>query len=170
MRTGIFCFLFLMLFGCEGALEHAELKRYIARTYSSAKATATPVPPEPGYFPVPFLAYESQDPFVFPLSSEKENYAVEKCWQPDNLPEKDPLETLELEALSFKGVMGQEGHYWALLEGPDKTIHRVGIGRVLGLNRGRVDSISRNSLSITEHLSDGLGCWQVRYVRLKLTH
>ena len=170
MKRLIFCFLCLMLFGCEPSSEHDDLKSYIAKTYSSAKATATPVPPEPHYVPMPFLGYDVQDPFVFPLSSGKENYARGTCWQPDDLPGKDPLESLPLESLSFKGVMGSEGDYWALLEGADKSIYRVGIGRVLGLNRGRVESISQNSLSITEHLPDGLGCWQVRHVRLTLTH
>lgn len=159
----------LMLSGCEKQPPHSDLQRYIFQTYATSKATATQFPSEPHYIPLPFLALTSLDPFVFPLSkAAKDSYLQGDCWQPDDLPEKDILENYELGSLRFKGVMGLSGRYWALLETPDKSIHRVGVGRMLGSNRGRVDSISKQTLSITEHLPDGLGCWQVRKVRLAL--
>lgn len=167
-RMSLFMLIF-MLFGCEPQGAPDDLKRYISQTYAAAKATSTTLPPEPRYFPLPFSPSVEINPFVLPLDLGKENYGEGDCWQPKDLPKKDPLENFELSSLSFKGVMGLSGQYWALIETPDKSIHRVGIGRMLGSNRGRVDRISSQTLSITEHLPDGLGCWQVRHVRMRLT-
>lgn len=160
----------LLLTACAPEATNDDLERFIVKTYASAKVTATPLPPEPTYFPVPFSPGIDTDPFVLPSAAEEEEIVKGDCWQPEGLPPKDPLESYELSSLEFKGVIGLPGSYWALVAAPDDTIHRVGLGRVLGNNRGRVDSISQHTLSITEHLPDGLGCWQVRNVRLALNN
>ncbi|MBV7298796.1 pilus assembly protein PilP [Enterovibrio paralichthyis] len=160
----------LLLSGCWQHGQQQDLERFIVQTYAAAKVTATPLPPEPTYFPMAFSPSLDTDPFVLPVATETEQLAQGDCWQPENLPGKDLLESYELSSLAFKGVIGLPGSYWALVEAPDTSIHRVGVGRVLGNNRGRVDSISQHTLSITEHLPDGLGCWQVRNVRLALNN
>ncbi|MDD1795927.1 pilus assembly protein PilP [Enterovibrio makurazakiensis] len=160
----------VVLTGCEQKDASQELDRFIVQTYSAAEVTATPLPPEPVYAALPFNPAVDTDPFVLPAAEEEDTLAKGDCWQPSDLPSRDSLEGYELASLDFKGVIGLPGSYWALVEAPDSTIHRVGIGRMMGNNRGRVDSISQHTLSITEHLPDGLGCWQVRNVRLALNN
>lgn len=169
MNRGPLFMLIFFLVGCGNAQE-VDLKRYISQTYATAKATSTSLPPEPLYTPLPFAPSVAINPFVRFYPPGADNYAKGNCWQPDDLPDKDVLENIDLSSLFFRGVMGSAGQYWALLETPDNTIHRVGVGRVMGSHRGRVDSISQNTLSITEHIPDGLGCWTVRNVRLTLTN
>ncbi|KKD61453.1 pilus assembly protein PilP [Grimontia sp. AD028] len=170
MRYLIATLSMLLLSGCMQEPKTQDLERFIVQTYAAAKVTATPLPPEPTYFPTPFNPGIDTDPFVLPIAMEEEQLVKGDCWQPEDLPGKDPLESYELSSLEFKGVIGLPGSYWALVSAPDESIHRVGLGRMLGNNRGRVDSISQHTLSITEHLPDGLGCWQVRNVRLALNN
>ena len=160
----------LVLSGCGSDKGHDDLERFISKTYASAEVTATPLPPKPTFSPLAFAPPVKTDPFVLPIAAEEEALAKGDCWQPERLSTNDPLERFELSSLTFKGVIGGPGSYWALVASPDNSIHRVGIGRMLGSNRGRVDSISQQTLSLTEHLPDGLGCWQVRNVRLALNN
>ncbi|WP_407331601.1 pilus assembly protein PilP [Enterovibrio sp. 27052020O] len=160
----------LALSGCMQNETSQDLDRFIVQTYASAEVTATPLPPEPTYQALSFEPLVDSDPFVLPIAEQEDRLAKGDCWQPNDLPSRDTLEGYELTSLGFKGVIGLPGSYWALVEAPDNTLHRVGLGRVIGNNRGRVDSISPNTLSITEHLPDGLGCWQVRNVRLALNN
>ncbi len=165
-RVSVFLTFFLV--GCENRESFDDIERFIEQAYAKAEVTSTPLPPEPNYESLAFTAMDLSDPFVIPSLVPKEVKARDDCWQPKGFNKKDPLEEYELSSMVFKGVIGEPGSYWALIEGPDSSIHRVGIGRILGSNKGRVDSISQKTLSITEHLSDGLGCWQVRNVRLAL--
>lgn len=160
----------LLLTACFEEDKHPDLTRFISQVNSSAKATATALPPEPHYEPIPFKPAVSLDPFVLPASLQQKSKMSGNCWQPELIPEIEPLENYELNSLLFKGVIGNAGSYWALIETPDKSIHRIGVGRMIGSNRGRVDSISSQTLSITEHIPDGLGCWQVRNTRMALTN
>ena len=162
--------MFFLLMGCENNESFQDIERFISQTYAKAEVISTPLPPEPNYQPLIFSGLNKQDPFVIPAMAPNAVKARADCWQPEGFERKDPLEAFELSAMSFRGVIGEPGHYWALVQSPDTRIHRVGIGRVLGGNKGRVDSISQSTLSITEHLPDGLGCWQVRNVRLALNH
>ncbi len=161
-------FITIFLFGCENSESFEDIERFIEQAYAKAEVTSTPLPPEPNYEALAFTAADLPDPFVIPSLVPKQIKTRDDCWQPKGFEKKDPLEAFELSSMVFKGVIGELGSYWALVEGPDASIYRVNIGRVLGSNKGRVDSISQKTLSITEHLSDGLGCWQVRNVRLAL--
>lgn len=90
------------------------------------------------------------------------------CWQPRWQPERELLSQFDLAELQFKGVIGEQGDLWALVQAPDASIHRIGVGQVIGNSFGRIDSISTQTLSITEHLADGFGCWQMRNIKLSL--
>lgn len=158
----------LVLLGCGESTSFQDLERFIGQTYATAEVTSTGLPPEPNYQSLAFIAKEKGDPFIMPLRSPQSMISRKDCWQPDMLTTQDVLQQYELSSMAFKGVIGEPGNYWALLETPDHAIHRVGIGRVLGVNKGRVDSISQKTLSITEHFSDGLGCWQTKNIRLAL--
>ncbi|OEE90381.1 pilus assembly protein PilP [Enterovibrio norvegicus] len=161
----------LALTGCMQHETSQDLDRFIVQTYASAKVTATQLPPEPSYLAMSFEPTVDSDPFVLPIAEQEDTLAKGDCWQPNDLPNnRDALEGYELASLDFKGVIGLPGSYWALVEAPDNTLHRVGLGRMIGNHRGRVDSISQHTLSLTEHLPDGLGCWQVRNVRLALNN
>ncbi|KXF82783.1 pilus assembly protein PilP [Enterovibrio coralii] len=170
MRRSILSLSLLVLAGCIDSGGHQDLESFITKTYAVAEVTATPTPPEPNFEPLAFEPAVTNDPFVMPIAQEEDEYSRIDCWQPDDMPAKDPLESFELSSLQFKGVIGTPGHYWALVQSPDTTIHRVGPGRVLGGNRGRVESISQHTLSLTEHLPDGLGCWTKRNVKVAMVN
>ncbi len=92
------------------------------------------------------------------------------CWQPEDLVEGSFLSRYDLVSLKFKGVISDEGQNWALIQAPDASVHRVAVGHVISKNLGRVDSISPQTVSVTEHLSDEdeIGCWQMRNSKLSL--
>ncbi|MDD1782120.1 pilus assembly protein PilP [Enterovibrio sp. ZSDZ35] len=170
MRVPIISLVLVFAAGCSDSGNNQDLEGFITKTYAVAEVTSTPLPPAPKFEPLVFAPTVTTDPFVMPIAQEEDEYARVDCWQPQNLPAKDALEGFELSALQFKGVIGTPGSYWALVQSPDATIHRIGPGRMLGNNRGRVESISQHTLSLTEHLPDGLGCWTKRNVKVAMVN
>ncbi|PKF51537.1 pilus assembly protein PilP [Enterovibrio nigricans] len=170
MKKRIAGLMLVFVGGCSDSTNNQDLESFITKTYAVAEVTSTPLPPEPKFEPLAFAPVVSTDPFVMPQAQEDDEYSRTDCWQPHDLPGKDPLESFELSSLQFKGVIGTPGSYWALVESPDATIHRIGPGRMLGSNRGQVKSISQHTLSLTEHLPDGLGCWTKRNIKVAMVN
>lgn len=161
-------FLVSALFGCTEKNAFHDLEAFIEQTYAKASLSSAPLMLEPDFIPLDFLPSKQSDPFGTSLAIPGKKIANQACQVPDDFLKKDELEQYELLSMTFKGVMGDAGDYWALVEMPDGTMHRVGVGRFLGTNKGRVDSISEKTLSITEFVADGLGCWKTRNIRLML--
>ncbi len=167
MKPSVFLVAFLLV-GCGEESASQDLEHFIAHTYAKVKNPETILPATPDYHSLDFTVQEKGDPFGLSELRPEKIVSNQACWQPASLLKSDKLEKYELLSMKFKGVMGEKDNYWALLEMPDASLHRVGVGRILGENKGRVDSISEKTLSITEHLSDGSGCWKARNVRLAL--
>ncbi len=157
------------LFGCNEKNTFDDLDAFFEQTYAKAAPLSAPSTFESDFKPLDFSPSKQSDPFGYSLATANGKIAEQACQLPDDFFKKDELEQYELSSMTFKGVLGKAGEYWALIEMPDGTIHRVGVGRFLGTNKGRVDSISERTLSITEFVADGSGCWKTKNIRLMLT-
>ena len=164
----LFCFFPLVGAACSPAAPHQDLVDFIADTHSNAKKTPTIFALPANYQPLDFAPSVAKNPFV--LANTQQLKTTQNCWQPEALPAEDLFVDIALADLLLKGVIQEEDNAWALVSAPDNTVARVSLGQVLGTHLGRVDSISHNTVLVTEHLPDGLGCWQQRHVKLALHH
>ncbi|ODA32421.1 hypothetical protein A8L45_12895 [Veronia pacifica] len=158
-----------ILSGCQFSND-SDLNTFIAQTKAAAKITATQVPELPRYQAELFQLSGVKNPFFdFETSDDgSDDTDISQCWQPDYDAELYPLSDFDLSELAFKGVIGQSDALWALFETPEGAIARVGAGDIVGINHGRINSVQREEIDITEQLPDGKGCWQEKNTKLAL--
>lgn len=157
----------LGLIGCSDPLNQ-DIEDFIRQTHVNAAVSATMLPPAPDFIPLEFVDTARRDPFVLSEAATSTLPEANNCWQPTAGTVDHLFVQHELEALHFKGVIGDKHEYWALMQTPDKFVHRVQVGQILGRNFGRVEDINDKEIAITEYLPDGLGCWEHRQVKLAL--
>ncbi len=55
------------------------------------------------------------------------------------------------------GTLTLAGQQYALIQDPDRAVHRVQVGNYVGQNYGRITTISEYELNVLEVVPDGLG-------------
>ena len=88
--------------------------------------------------------------------------------RPDLQRPREYLERFELDTLEMVGTFNKESSEWALIKDPDGTIHRVSVGNYIGMNHGKVSSITNDEVNLSEFISDGVGGWLVRDASIAL--
>jgi type IV pilus assembly protein PilP len=78
------------------------------------------------------------------------------------------LEKFGIDALSITGVFQSNGKKWVLIKSNTGSLFKATIGDYLGLFFGKIDSIQNGTVSFTEMLPDGAGCWQKKQVTLTM--
>ncbi|GAL37721.1 type IV pilus biogenesis protein PilP [Vibrio maritimus] len=64
--------------------------------------------------------------------------------------------------------MSKNGKMTGLVMLPNRRVVKVEEGHFLGENNGQIKQITENALIVGETLSDGLGCWYQRQIKLAL--
>ncbi|MCL7939611.1 pilus assembly protein PilP [Halomonas sp. ATCH28] len=80
---------------------------------------------------------------------------------------REPLEAYDLSELDLVGTLTVGGEPSALVRGPDGKVHRVRIGDYMGLDHGRIVSITDASLVLVETVLER-NAWQERSRRIAL--
>ena len=155
------------LVGCQA--NDDSVAEFIATTHNEAKARVKPLP-EPFVFEVEkFVMTSKRVPFVKPIP---EQLLVKKdtgeCWQPQLDRQLSKLENFALEKLSMKGAIGNKKQLWGLVFTPEGDLMKIKPGQYIGLNRGKVLTVSDKIIEIEETLPDGKGCWLKRPTKLAL--
>ncbi|EAS63121.1 pilus assembly protein PilQ [Photobacterium angustum] len=155
------------LVGCQA--NDDSVAEFIATTHNEAKARVKPLP-EPFVFEAEkFVMTSKRVPFVKPipeqLLAKKEKG---ECWQPQLDRQLSKLENFALEKLSMKGVIGNKKQLWGLVFTPEGDLMKIKPGQYIGLNRGKVLTVSDKIIEIEETLPDGKGCWLKRPTKLAL--
>src|SRR5690554_6616344 len=75
--------------------------------------------------------------------------------------QREPLEAHGLSELQLVGTLRVGGQPSALVRAPGGQVHRLSIGSYLGLNHGRIVSITDTSLSLVELVVER-GAWVER--------
>jgi type IV pilus assembly protein PilP len=57
---------------------------------------------------------------------------------------------------------------WALIQAPDQTISRVGVGNYLGENYGRVTQVTPTAVQLVELVPNGTGGWMERQASIAI--
>ena len=161
----------LSVSGCETDVD--DLKVFIAKV---KQTTAVNTKPYPEFTSKPTFIYSAdmlRSPFQYPrnagtkveINETKNELKVaivsqSDCVQPDFNRGKQPLERFDTEALSMAGIFQSNSKKWALIKSDTGHLFKATVGDRLGLFFGKIDSIQNNSVSFTEILPDGAGCWQ----------
>jgi len=162
----------LFLTACQNSLQ--DLNEFMDR--QKAKPVK-PIEPLPEITPQVVFEYHEnglRDPFSNDLEVAENNQSDSQMAQaeegqgPDLTRRKEYLESYPLDSLVMVGTYQQMEDYWALVEDPDGTIHRVSVGHHLGHNYGEVVTITESEIQINEWINDGLGAWREQSAAIAL--
>jgi type IV pilus assembly protein PilP len=157
------------LAGCSA--QTSDLVEYVAQVKQN---TPVYIEPYPEFKTMPAFEYQAaslRSPFQRPRNIAMQAPEVEKqnCLQPNFNRKKQPLEAYGLDALSISGMFTSQGKKWALITANDGSLHKAKAGDYLGLFFGKITSINDGTISITEMLPDGAGCWQTKEATLTMS-
>jgi type IV pilus assembly protein PilP len=147
-----------------------DLRLYIAEVKQN-----TPVAIEayPEFQSMPAFVYsanELRSPFQAPRNTGVETQVSQQanCAQPNFNRTKQALEKFGSDSLSVSGVFNAKGKNWAIIQANNGNLFKVTVGDYLGLFFGKIDSIQNGTVSYTEMLPDGAGCWQKKHAKLTM--
>ena len=112
-----------------------------------------------------------RSPFQRPKGKTVETVQTQKanCLQPDFSRQKHALEQYGMDALTISGTFTNAGTQWVLIKANDGSLHKATLGDYVGLFFGKITSIKDGTVSITEMLPDGAGCWQKKQATLSMS-
>lgn len=161
----------LALAGCEGST--SDLDQWMAEQKQTVKPARIQVTPPATFVPFIYDAQTLPDPF----SSQKLMVAQGKTnagpgpgdalFAAEQKRERGPLEAIPLDTMAMVGSLERAGHKVALIKAGD-LLYQVSVGSYLGLDYGRVMSISETEVQLRELIQDGDGAWTVRPTTLHL--
>ena len=92
--------------------------------------------------------------------------------QPDTDRRKEDLERYSLDSMEMKGIMNKPDKLWGLVKitaGPSAgNVFHVEVGDYVGVNHGRIESISEQQIKVNTLVPDNKGCWEQRTVFMTL--
>lgn len=148
----------------------ADLEDYVNEIKQTHAQPQGKVPDFPFLEPEDYLGFEHSDPFKSFETEQKlkkpqeiaEENADPRCIPPDLHRNREELEKYPLDALAMVGVLQKKANLWALVEAPDKIIHRVAVNNYIGQNFGRVIQVdgAGGKILIMEMHDDGSGCYR----------
>ena len=158
-----------ILSGCEAKTD--DLQTFITEVKTN---TSVNIEPYPEFESKPTFVYSAKtlrSPFQRPRNT---GVAVKvttqpNCDQPDFNRAKQPLQGFGIDALTVTGFFESNGKQWALIQANTGSLFKATIGDYLGLFFGKINSIKNGTVSFTEMLPDGAGCWQKKQATLTMT-
>lgn len=153
----------LALCGCGS--KDAELKAWMDQVRAEEKVTIDPLPVLKPYEQFVYNRNDRKDPFVDTLAEQRLESVGDLGTdgvRPDLNRRKEALEAYPLDALRMVGTLSRADSVWALIQAPDQTISRVGVGNYIGENYGRVTQIGSSGVQLVEVIPNGTGGWMER--------
>jgi type IV pilus assembly protein PilP len=168
MRVLALTSLVALLCGCEAKVD--DLQVFVAEV---KQTTPVSIEPYPEFSSKPLFVYSAQElrsPFQHPrnMGVEVQVASQPNCAQPDFKRAKEPLEKFGIDALSVTGVFTSNGKKWALIQSNTGSLFKATVGNHLGLFFGQINNINNGTVSFTEMLPDGAGCWQKKQATLTM--
>lgn len=151
----------LLLSGCFGGSEKADLKEFMQATLNKPRGRIEPIPT---FKPYEFFSYGAaglRSPFEPPIIENVELKASKAGSVKPNLDRrKDFLEKFPLGSLAMMGTMQmQDGVLYALIKDGDGSVVKVQQGQYMGQNHGRITAITEERINLIEIVPDGTGGW-----------
>lgn len=150
-------FLVLAVVGCAPSNSNQDLKDFIAENKRRPPGKVEAAPKIQAYESFVYDVYSLRGPFDRPVSAEIQQLVVSASSDvsPDFERQKERLEQFDLAALSMVGTVAKSGSVWALIKDPNGSIERIRLGNYIGLNHGKITSLSDSKIELVEIVSSG---------------
>ncbi|MFA5241300.1 MAG: pilus assembly protein PilP [Sulfuricella sp.] len=139
--------------------QHDDLDQFVREGGQGMRGKVDPLPEVKPYEPFAYTVFELPEPFKPRKLKASTNVGGGGGLQPDLNRRKEPLESYELEKLKMVGTLQQNKLMYALIKAPDNSLHRVKNGNHLGVNFGKVTSVTESEVQVTEVIEDSSGEW-----------
>jgi type IV pilus assembly protein PilP len=146
----------------------ADVHEWVAHEKAKKGAPLPPLPVIKTFETFVYTDEGKRDPFAPALSDALQPIHA-KGPHPDQNRPRQPLEAFALDSLKMVGSIGSGTHIVALIQDPNKKIHRVHANQYMGQNYGRVTDISDSRVDLVELVSDGAGGWTKRQASIALS-
>lgn len=160
MRWIVIAAISVGMIGCGG--QHDDLEQFVREGGQGMRGKVDPLPEVKPYEPFAYTVFELPEPFKPRKLKGSSNVGSGGGLQPDLNRRKEPLESYELEKLKMVGTLQQNKLMYALIKAPDNSLHRVKTGNHMGVNFGKVTSVSESEVQVTEVIEDSSGEWSER--------
>jgi type IV pilus assembly protein PilP len=144
---------------------HGDLYAWMDEVRATEKVTIDPLPVLKPYEQFVYQPDDLKDPFLDTLQDQRAENVAEAGVdgiRPDLNRRKEALEAYPLDALRMVGTLSRANAVWALIQAPDQTISRVGVGNYIGENYGRVTQVDPSAVQLVELIPNGTGGWMER--------
>ncbi len=161
-----------ILAGCE--YNHDDLKKWVKDVENKPRLPARKLPSVIPYKAFDYAAGNLHSPFMRVVPEVDSTLInLSACNPDDPQPDVDrrrePLEKVPVQTLSLVGSIFQSGEYVAIIRDANNGVHhRVKLGQHLGLNYGEVTSLNETTLTLSEIIPNGQGCWESHVINLVL--
>lgn len=150
-----------LLAGCADP-KLVALERELAAIRSDAvRAQGLELPEVPRVERVDYDLEELRSPFIMRARGVERELDDGASVMPQLDRIREPLEAHGLSELQLVGTLRVGGQPSALVRAPGGQVHRLSVGNYLGLNHGRIVSITDTSLSLVELVVER-GAWVER--------
>lgn len=170
MRFICFSIFLSLLVGCGG--QHDDLEQYIVEVKQRKFPVENDVPEVVPFEHLEYIGQRSRDPFESPKPELLDVSGLQSAAQckSNSLPKrkKQALEQYGLDNLAMRGSMREGSSIWALIQTPEGEMFQVREGHYMGLNHGKVVSVSDSVIDLEETVMDAKGCLTTRLTQLKL--
>ncbi|MDX8400129.1 MAG: pilus assembly protein PilP [Gallionellaceae bacterium] len=156
-----------VLVGC-GNEELQDLRDFVKNSGADMRGKVEPPPEIIVYEP---FSYSTEvaipDPFK-PRKADPKNAGNAGVNQPNLDRSREELEEFPLESLKMVGYLRRADVDYAIVRSTDGKLHRVKAGNYMGLDFGKIFSISDAEIKIEEMVQDSGGDWSERASSLQL--
>ena len=157
----------VMLVGCADDGMN-DLRDFVANAHAGKTPRVEPLPEIKTQEPFNYAAAKLPDPFA-PFNSKSQTAKASGGGpRPDINRRKEPLEEFPLDALKMVGTLARGKQAWAVIQAPDGTVHRAGVGNHMGQNFGTITRVTEEKISIIELVQGTLGDWVEREASVAL--
>jgi len=145
-----------------------DLREFVANAHKGRVPKVEPLPEIKTQEPFDYTAATLTDPFASLNLRAPPGQAAGGGPRPDLNRRREPLEEYPLDALKLVGMLARGTEAWAVIQAPDGTVHRAGVGNHLGQNFGTITRVSEEKVDLVELIQGGLGEWVERRASMAL--
>lgn len=168
MRAAHLIFFATLLLAACGGEEFQDLRDFVKNAGADMRGKVEPPPEVKPYEP---FTYDNDsnlpDPFK-PRKSDARSASHAGLNAPNLNRPKEELEDFPLESLKMVGYYFQKGVANAVIRSSEGKIYHIKAGNYIGMNFGRVTSVTETEVKIKEMVQDSNGDWSERESSLQL--
>lgn len=155
--------------GCSSSDGMDDLRTYVKNEHADRKPKIEPLPEIKPNEAFVYAAADLADPFAPRNLQAQISGSHQGGPQPDMNRRKEPLEDFPLDSLKMVGTLARGKQFWAVVQAPDGTVHKLEIGNHAGQNFGKVKKITEEKVDLVEMIQGAVGDWVEREASLAIT-